>query len=104
MGDIVNEIFLTPHEFKLFVLFYFHRDKAISRRQLLDQVWGHGVHVLDRTIDKHVSSLRHKILGRIDIIPVRGKGYMMMVNTNLMHRADPAHNQLGMQPVEALIV
>ena len=32
--------------------------QVYSRAQLLDQVWGHGIYVEDRTVDVHLSRLR----------------------------------------------
>lgn len=67
---------LTPIEFKL--LFHLARSEGhiYSRQQLLDSVWGKGVHVFDRTVDTHISALRKK-LGSFSkhIESVPGTGY-----------------------------
>ncbi len=48
----------------------------LTREQLIDAVWGSGVHILDRTIDTHVSNLRKKILPAThEIRSVHGVGY-----------------------------
>jgi DNA-binding response OmpR family regulator len=52
---------LTPLEYKLLTTFVRHRGRALTREQLLDQVWGPGIAVTDRVIDTHISNLRKKI-------------------------------------------
>ena len=52
-------------------------DRAFSRTQLLDRVWGGDVYVEERTVDVHIRRLR-KALGSAheDLIQtVRGTGY-----------------------------
>jgi DNA-binding response OmpR family regulator len=51
----------TPTELRLLAVLVRSRGRALTRDQLLDQVWGSGVHVTDRVIDNHVVSLRKKI-------------------------------------------
>lgn len=55
------ELDLTPVEFRL--LYHFVRNEGIvlTRDHLLKNVWGENMNVVDRTIDKHVSSLRRKL-------------------------------------------
>jgi len=57
-GAVVN---LSSLEFKLLAAFIQHRGRVLSRDQLLDAVWGSGVHVTDRAVDNHVVDLRRKI-------------------------------------------
>ena len=71
---------MGPTEFKLLEFFMSHPEKAYSRSQLLDFVWGINVYVEDRTVDVHIRRLR-KILHDCDprysslIQTVRGTGY-----------------------------
>ena len=63
---------LTPIEFKLLYFFMAHEGHVVNRDQLLNAVWGHNIAVLDRTVDRHISSLRKKLLSRaswIETIP-----------------------------------
>ena len=60
-------------------------DRAITREELLDQVWqidSRGVHT--RTIDMHVARLREKLHDTAAqpqiLLTVRGKGYMIRLN------------------------
>jgi two-component system phosphate regulon response regulator PhoB len=38
-----------------------HPDRVFSRSQLLDQVWGTGVYVEERTVDVHIRRLRKQL-------------------------------------------
>jgi two-component system, OmpR family, phosphate regulon response regulator PhoB len=49
---------LSPTEFKLLHYLMKYPDKVISRDKLLDNVWGTGVYVEERTVDVHVRRLR----------------------------------------------
>ena len=68
---------LSPIEYRLLQLFMTNPDRAFSRTQLLDRVWGGDVYVEERTVDVHIRRLR-KALGSAheDLIQtVRGTGY-----------------------------
>ena len=49
---------MGPTEFKLLQFFMSHPERAYTRSQLLDQVWGANVYVEERTIDVHIRRLR----------------------------------------------
>ena len=69
---------LGPTEYRLLAFFMSHPERAYTRAQLLDQVWGGHVYIEDRTIDVHIRRLR-KLLQPYDcsglIQTVRGTGY-----------------------------
>jgi two-component system phosphate regulon response regulator PhoB len=69
---------IAPTEYRLLHFFMTHADRAFSRSQLLDQVWGNHVYVEERTVDVHVRRLR-KALERTGhehlLQTVRGVGY-----------------------------
>ncbi len=68
---------MGPTEFRLLQFFMTHPERAYSRAQLLDQVWGGNVYVDERTVDVHIRRLR-KALGDEHsalIQTVRGTGY-----------------------------
>jgi len=68
---------LSPIEYRLLQLFMTNPNRAFSRTQLLDRVWGGDVYVEERTVDVHIRRLR-KTLGKEleDFIQtVRGTGY-----------------------------
>ncbi|MDD7804924.1 MAG: phosphate regulon transcriptional regulator PhoB [Endozoicomonas sp. (ex Botrylloides leachii)] len=68
---------IGPTEYRLLKFFLTHQERAYSRSQLLDQVWGGNVYVEERTVDVHIRRLR-KALG-LDyegfVQTVRGMGY-----------------------------
>jgi two-component system phosphate regulon response regulator PhoB len=83
---------MGPTEFRLLQFLMSHPDRAYSRAQLLDQVWGANVYIDERTVDVHVRRLRKALepaqTGARDfgefIQTVRGTGYRF---SNQMARA-----------------
>jgi two-component system phosphate regulon response regulator PhoB len=76
-GDLVD---VGPTEFRLLQFFMSHPERAYTRNQLLDQVWGANVYVEERTVDVHIRRLRKSLqIGEHDysrlIQTVRGTGY-----------------------------
>lgn len=74
-GKVVD---VGPTEYRLLAFFMSHPERAYTRTQLLDQVWGGNVYIEDRTIDVHIKRLR-TLLRPYDcdtlIQTVRGTGY-----------------------------
>ena len=70
---------ITPIEMKLLEVFVRRRGRVLTREQLLDAVWGAGVHVTDRAVDTHIVNLRRKIESAPAdpkfVVSVRGRGY-----------------------------
>lgn len=69
---------MGPTEYRLLEFFMTHQDRAYSRAQLLDQVWGGNVYVEDRTVDVHIRRLRKALAPyKFDhlVQTVRGTGY-----------------------------
>ena len=70
---------LTSIEFKLLVTFGRAPERVFSRNQLLDEVWGNGVAITDRTVDTHVGHLRKKISdSQVKIETVINEGYRLV--------------------------
>ncbi|OGS39745.1 MAG: hypothetical protein A2551_07755 [Elusimicrobia bacterium RIFOXYD2_FULL_34_30] len=67
---------LTSVEFKILVFLMKNSGKPFTRSQILDNVWGEEVAVVDRAVDVHIRWLRKK-LGKAgsSIETVRGIGY-----------------------------
>jgi two-component system phosphate regulon response regulator PhoB len=71
---------LGPTEFRLLHFFMSNPERAYSRTQVLDNVWGANVYVEERTVDVHIRRLR-KVLASaaVDcshyVQTVRGIGY-----------------------------
>jgi two-component system, OmpR family, alkaline phosphatase synthesis response regulator PhoP len=57
-GQVVE---LSSLEFKLLRHFVEHRGALVTRRELLEHVWGYPGVLQTRTVDVHVASLRQKI-------------------------------------------
>lgn len=52
---------LTPREFDLLAALLRHRGRNVTRTELMREAWGHRAEVLSRTVDTHISELRHKL-------------------------------------------
>lgn len=52
---------LSAKEFKLLRYLIEHRGAALSRNELLDEVWGYDSAVTTRTVDVHIAGLRQKL-------------------------------------------
>jgi two-component system, OmpR family, phosphate regulon response regulator PhoB len=73
-----RRIEIAPTEYRLLHFFMTHVNRAFSRSQLLDQVWGDQVYVEERTVDVHIRRLRKalEITGHDRLLQtVRGVGY-----------------------------
>lgn len=73
-----RQVDIAPTEYRLLHFLMSHADRAYSRSQLLDQVWGDQVYVEERTVDVHVRRLRKTLepSGHDRLLQtVRGVGY-----------------------------
>jgi DNA-binding response OmpR family regulator len=52
---------LTHREFEVLRLLWIHRDKVVTREQLLRSIWGYAEVPLTRTVDQFIVRLRSKI-------------------------------------------
>jgi two-component system alkaline phosphatase synthesis response regulator PhoP len=70
---------LSAQEFKLLRYFLVHRGAALSRDELLNEVWGYNAMPSTRTVDVHVAWLRQKVEENPKhpqfILTVHGLGY-----------------------------
>jgi two-component system alkaline phosphatase synthesis response regulator PhoP len=70
---------LSAREFKLLRYFIEHRGAALSRDELLNEVWGYNAMPSTRTVDVHIAWLRQKIEDNPRhpqlILTVHGLGY-----------------------------
>ncbi len=69
---------LGPTEYRLLEFFMLHPERAYTRAQLLDHVWGGNVYIDERTVDVHIRRLRKALEpGGQDALvqTVRGTGY-----------------------------
>jgi DNA-binding response OmpR family regulator len=71
---------LTPKEFSLLEFLFYNRNRAISRFNMAEHVWGEAFDpfTMSNNIDVHIKNLRRKLddqAGQI-IVTIRGVGYM----------------------------
>jgi len=66
---------LTTKEFAVLAALAGRAGTAVSRQQLMDEVWGDAYLAVSRSLDVHLTQLRAK-LGRPEVLTtIRGFGY-----------------------------
>lgn len=71
-----EEIKLTPKEYELLIYFINNEGIALSREQLLSNIWGYDFFGDDRTIDTHIKMLRNSLGKYRNLIKtIRALGY-----------------------------
>lgn len=73
-GQVVS---LATKEFDLLSYLVANKGLALSRRQILDAVWGPGWYGDERTVDVHVRQLRKKLGEPLPLATVWGVGYRL---------------------------
>lgn len=74
-----TKIDVTLKEFELLVYLFKNKGKALSRDQLLTNLWGFSYDGDSRVVDVHIFKLREKIDPKADFIKtVRGIGYRLV--------------------------
>jgi len=72
---------LTPIEYKILYRLAMNPGHILTRQQLIDNVWGVGAYIEDRSVDKHISSLRKKLDSFSNHIrTVSGLGYQFVTD------------------------
>ena len=73
---------LTPKEFEIMKYLWRHRNKTVTREELLTQVWGYDESISTRTVDNFILKLRQKIeedpANPKTIITIHGIGYKLI--------------------------
>lgn len=76
-----REVELTPTEFRILEVLAHNPGRTFTRAQLLDRAKAENLDVFDRTLDRHIANLRHKIEPEPSnpayILTVFGVGYKM---------------------------
>ncbi|MYS72029.1 DNA-binding response regulator, partial [Streptomyces sp. SID5926] len=71
------EVELTTKEFDVLAVLARRAGTAVSREQVLDEVWGDAYHAVSRSLDVHLTQLRAK-LGRPELLTtIRGFGFRL---------------------------
>lgn len=74
-----DKVDLTLKEFELLVYLIINKGKALSRDQLLTNLWGFSYDGDSRVVDVHVFKLREKLDPHAEVIKtVRGVGYKLI--------------------------
>ncbi|MGH9837976.1 MAG: winged helix-turn-helix domain-containing protein [Blastocatellia bacterium] len=75
---------LSPREFEILQLLIAHAGDTVTREQLLHHIWGAHASLYTRTIDQHITRLRHKLeadpANPQHIITVHRVGYRLVAD------------------------
>jgi len=71
------ELALTAKEFAILAALARRPGTAVSRQQLLDEVWGDAYLAVSRSLDVHLSALRSKLARPGLLATIRGFGYRL---------------------------
>ena len=74
-----REIVLPKKEFELLFFLTQNPNKVFNRQELLQNIWGMDVYVIDRTVDVHIRKIREKV-GEDLIKTIKGVGYKIELN------------------------
>lgn len=75
-----EEIKLKPKELDLLFYLIENSNRALTREQILDSVWGYDYFGDPRTVDVHIRRLRQKLKDNNSIETVFGTGYMLRID------------------------
>ncbi|MBO0849025.1 MAG: response regulator transcription factor [Pseudonocardia sp.] len=70
-----RQVPLTTKEFDVLAVFARNAGAAVSRRQIMNEVWGDVNLAVSRSLDVHMTALRTKLACREMIHTIRGYGY-----------------------------
>ncbi len=74
-----RNLILPKKEFELLSFLAKHPNKVFNRDELLENVWGSDVYVVERTVDVHIRKLREKI-PEYYIKTLKGVGYLFSID------------------------
>ncbi len=76
------ELSMTPKEYEVLKFLWTHRNKVVTRDQLLTNVWGYDESISTRTVDNFILRLRQKLESDPShprhIITIHGTGYKLI--------------------------
>lgn len=73
-GDPVE---LTTKEYEVLAVLARNHGVAVSRQQIMDEVWGDAYLAISRTLDVHMTTLRAKLDRPATLCTIRGFGYRL---------------------------
>lgn len=74
-----QEVYLKPMEYECLLMFVHHKNKALTREQLLRMLWGVEFEGETRTVDAHVGRIRKKLGWQNVIKTIPRVGYRLEV-------------------------
>ena len=76
----MGKLHLTKKEAQILDLLERNAGEPVSKKLLLEHVWGYREGVRTRTLDVHISRLRNKLAHRpsVRILTIAGLGYYLM--------------------------
>ncbi|MET8998377.1 response regulator transcription factor [Amycolatopsis sp. Hca4] len=72
-----NDVGLTTKEFEILAVLAARPGTAVSRQQLMDEVWGDAYLAVSRSLDVHLTGLRAKLDRPGLLTTIRGFGYRL---------------------------
>lgn len=79
-----EQVQMSHKEFEILKYLYDHRNKTVSRDDLLKEIWGYGENPTTRTVDNFILKLRQKVETDPNhpqvILKVHGIGYKLLEN------------------------
>jgi DNA-binding response OmpR family regulator len=78
---------VSPREFEILQFLLAHAGETVTREQLLHHIWGRHASLYTRTIDQHITRLRHKLepdpANPQHIITVHRVGYRLVTGSSV---------------------
>ncbi|WP_371660952.1 response regulator transcription factor [Streptomyces sp. NBC_00280] len=92
------EVELTTKEFDILAVLAGRAGTAVSREQLLDEVWGDAHHAVSRSLDVHLTQVRAKLRRPELLTTIRGFGYRFGDPGDLRDLRDPRNSRNPQAP------
>ncbi|MDH5581733.1 MAG: response regulator transcription factor [Bdellovibrionales bacterium] len=81
-----NVITISQKERGILHLLYQKKNQAVSRDQIIEEIWGEGAYPSNRTVDNYIVKLRRwmdtDLNKPLDIKSIRGLGYKLVISKN----------------------
>lgn len=81
-----KQVLMAPREMELLYFLALNSNQVLSRRQLLDKIWGYDYEGDPRTVDVHIKRIRYKLSAhgaKWSVTTIRGVGYRFEEKKNV---------------------
>jgi DNA-binding response OmpR family regulator len=81
-----KQVLMAPREMELLYFLALNSNQVLSRRQLLDKIWGYDYEGNPRTVDVHIKRIRDKLSAhgaKWSVTTIRGVGYRFEEKKNV---------------------